>query len=90
MAPVDPEYRRWLRHSLWKYGEEIISRDEAPPDEGWNDLDTGEKCHVPADTSAIVTTAGRGRVQLNLLVDDGSQLTLVPGMSARLVRMDEE
>ena len=37
--PVDSEYRRWLRHSLWKYAEQIVARVEPPPDEGWDDLE---------------------------------------------------
>ena len=37
--PVDQEYRRWLRYSLWKYAEKIIAREEPPPDQGWDDLE---------------------------------------------------
>ena len=37
--PVDPEYRRWLRRSLWKYSEQIIAREEPAPEEGWDDLE---------------------------------------------------
>jgi len=37
--PVDKEYRRWLRHSLWKYADQIIARTEPPPNEGWDDLE---------------------------------------------------
>lgn len=37
--PIDSEYRRWLRHSLWKYAEQIIAREEPPADQGWDDLE---------------------------------------------------
>ena len=37
--PIDSEYRRWLRHSLWKYAEQIVARVEHPPEEGWDDLE---------------------------------------------------
>lgn len=37
--PVDKEYRRWLRHSLWLYADQIIERIEPPHDEGWDDLE---------------------------------------------------
>lgn len=37
--PVDKEYRRWLRHSLWKYADQIIARVEPAHDEGWDDLE---------------------------------------------------
>lgn len=37
--PVDKEYRRWLRHSLWKYAAQIINRPEPLPSEGWDDLE---------------------------------------------------
>ena len=37
--PVDKEYRRWLRHSLWRYADQIIARTEPPSNEGWDDLE---------------------------------------------------
>ena len=37
--PVDTEYRRWLRRSLWKYAEQIIAREVRNPDQGWDDLE---------------------------------------------------
>lgn len=37
--PVDKEYRRWLRHSLWLYADQIIERIEPSYDEGWDDLE---------------------------------------------------
>jgi hypothetical protein len=37
--PVDKEYRRWLRHSLWRYVDQIVARPEYPPEEGWDDLE---------------------------------------------------
>ena len=37
--PVDKEYRRWLRHSLWKYADQIIARPEVRPLEEMDDLE---------------------------------------------------
>lgn len=37
--PVEKEYRHWLRHSLWKYADQIIARTEPSPNEGWDDLE---------------------------------------------------
>ncbi len=37
--PVDQEYRRWLRHSLWHYADQIIARPEYQPGEGWDNLE---------------------------------------------------
>jgi hypothetical protein len=37
--PVNKEYRRWLRHSLWLYADQIIARVEPAHDEGWDDLE---------------------------------------------------
>lgn len=37
--PVDGEYRRWLRHSVWRYADQIIARPEPPQGGGWDDLE---------------------------------------------------
>ena len=37
--PVGQEYRRWLRHSLWKYADQIIARPDATSSEEMDDLE---------------------------------------------------
>lgn len=37
--PVDKEYRRWLRHSLWKYAADLLARPEATTPEEMDDLE---------------------------------------------------
>jgi hypothetical protein len=37
--PVDKEYRRWLRHSLWRYADQIVARPVYRAGEGWDDLE---------------------------------------------------
>ena len=37
--PVGNEYRRWLRHSLWKYADQIIARPEATTSEELSDVE---------------------------------------------------
>ena len=37
--PVDKEYRRWLRHSLWLYAADLLARPEATTPDEMDDLE---------------------------------------------------
>lgn len=37
--PVSDEYRRWLRHSLWKYADQVLARPEATSPEEMGDFE---------------------------------------------------
>lgn len=37
--PVDSDYRRWLRYTLWQNAAWFIDRIEPPQEEGWDNLE---------------------------------------------------
>lgn len=37
--PVDSEYRRWLRYTLWRNAEWFIERVEPTQQDGWDNLE---------------------------------------------------
>lgn len=37
--PVDTECHRWLRYALWRYADQLIDREEPPPEEGWSNFE---------------------------------------------------
>ncbi len=36
---VDIEYRAWLLHCLYRYADQIVSRPEPAPGEGWSNFE---------------------------------------------------
>lgn len=36
---VSDGYHRWLRYALWRYADQLIDREEPPPEEGWSNFE---------------------------------------------------